>query len=439
MTNKNIFCNAPWFELQIYWDGGLGFCSQANHRLYSDEEKEKYNVANMSIKEWHNSEIMQKVRMQMFEDQRNTICRRCYYEEDHSDSSRRQRCNQKSVIFTRTNFKESYEQSPHYKRFELSRINDGSFTDLPKDIHMDLGNYCNLTCKMCRPEASSRIASQYVQWGIKEAKKYVGTNWTANEEVWTRVLNEIADLPDLTNIHFMGGETLITRRFEDLVDFMIERKRFDLCFSFVTNGTTFTPSLLDKLKKFGRVGIEVSIESLTEHNAYQRQGTDTALVLENLQKYLSYCNGTNITLTVRPSISALTIGYYPSLLRYCFEHKLMVKGTLVSSPEFLSVLVLPDEVRKNYQQSYKDLLTEFELDKVDHTIDYNESDLNQLNRIMKNQIIQCLYLLSEPRLPNGDELLTKMVEWCRKWDTVHGYDALALYPELKDEFIARGY
>jgi sulfatase maturation enzyme AslB (radical SAM superfamily) len=61
---------------------------------------------------------------------------------------------------------------------------------------------------------------------------------------------------------------------------MIARGRTDLNFSFVTNGTVFNENLLNKLKQFNRVGIEVSIETVTEHNAYQRQGTDTALVLE---------------------------------------------------------------------------------------------------------------------------------------------------------------
>ena len=46
----------------------------------------------------------------------------------------------------------------------------------------------------------------------------------------------------------MGGETLLTDRLEDLVDTMIEHKRFEICFSFVTNGTVFRLELLNKLK-----------------------------------------------------------------------------------------------------------------------------------------------------------------------------------------------
>ena len=36
MTDKNIFCNSPWYELHIYWDGSLGFCCQEAHKLYDD-------------------------------------------------------------------------------------------------------------------------------------------------------------------------------------------------------------------------------------------------------------------------------------------------------------------------------------------------------------------------------------------------------------------
>lgn len=437
--NKDIFCNAPWYELQIYWDGSLGFCCQEDHQLYSEEVKEKYNIANMSIRDWYNSKPMQTARLMMFKDTRNSVCRRCYNEEDHSDTSRRHRSNQKSVIFTRTNFKESYEQSPGVDNFEQTRTNNGSYNNLPLELHVDLGNYCNLSCKMCNPKASSNIAAQHVKWEIKGADKFIGTDWTRDQALWDRVLDELANIPNFKNIHFMGGETLITRRFEDFIDYMIDCKRFDLNFSFVTNGTTFNASLLDKLKKFQRVGIEVSIETVTEHNAYQRQGTDTQQVLANIQRYLTYCDGSNITLTVRPAISLLTIGNYHTLLRYCHRHQLIVKALLVSTPKFLDVKVLPNAVRQSYSKQYYQLMEDLNLSAVDAGIDYNESDPNQIDRIIKNQIDQCITLLNSPRLPLADQLLDELVPFCRRWDNVHGYSAVELYPELAQEFLDRGY
>ena len=439
MTSQRIFCNSPWYELHIYWDGGLGFCCQEDHRAYPAEQNQQYNISRMTIREWYNSEPMRQVRTGMFSDSRSSICRKCYHEEDFSATSRRHRSNQKSVIFTRSNFKESYEQSPGHNKFEHSRQNQGDYDGVPIDLHIDLGNYCNLTCKMCGAHASSSIAAQEVKWGNLAAAAYIGSDWTRDEAVWQRVIHELADIKDLRNVHFMGGETLITKRFEDFVDFMTERGRFDLNFSWVTNGTTFNESLMKKLSRFKRIGIEVSIEATTAHNAYQRQGTDTELVLANMERYMSYCDDANVTLTVRPAISLLTIGYYDTLLRYCLEHKLLVKGLMATNPKFLDVRILPDYVRVGYQRAYRRLAADYRLENIDHSVDYNESDPNEYCRVIANQVIQCLNLLEAPRLPNSDALMTEMVAWCRKWDTVHGYDALKLYPELKEEFVNREY
>jgi sulfatase maturation enzyme AslB (radical SAM superfamily) len=438
VTDKNIFCNAPWYELQIYWDGSLGFCCQEAHKLYPVNLSNYYNVSCMSIAEWFDSNPMRQARLGMLGSSLNSICQRCYHEQKFNGTSRRHKCNQKSVIFTKTNFANSYEQSPGYAKFESSRADQGAYDGLPIDLHIDLGNYCNLACKMCRPEASSVIAAQEVKWGNISAKQYVGTDWTRDDVVWNRVLNELANIDQLNNIHFMGGETLITKRFEDFVDYMIARGRTDLNFSFVTNGTTFNESLLNKLKQFKRVGIEVSIETITDHNTYQRQGTDTALVLENIQRYLSHCNGTNITLTARPAISALTIGNYHSLLQYCLEHKIMVKSLWVTRPTFLNPQILPKSIRSQYVNNYKNLIQEYNL-KDDHSIDYNESDPNQLSRIILSQIDQCLNMLSQDQLPDSEQHLKDMVAWCQKWDNVYGYNARELYPELTEILNQYGY
>lgn len=438
MPDKSIFCNAPWYELHIYWDGSLGFCCQESHKLYSELDHVKYNVSNMSIADWFDSKPMRQARFLMHGNSPVSICRRCQSEETYSGSSRRHRCNQKSVIFTRGNFNESYQQSPGFDKFEHSLNNQGAYNGMPVDLHIDLGNYCNLTCKMCNPKASSSIASQHVKWGIEDAKQYIGTDWTRDESTWNRVLSEIANIEKLNNVHFMGGETLITKRFEDFVDFMIDCKKFNLNFSFVTNGTTFNESLINKLKNFQRVGIEVSIETLTEHNAYQRQGTDTKQVLANIQKYLDHCNNTNITLTLRPAISCLTIGSYCTLLEFARDNKLLVKSLIVDVPGFFNPAILPVLIKQQYLVKYHKLRND--LDSLPTRAQgFNEDDPNNYQQIILNQVNQCINLLSSPAPDNADQLLNELVTHCRRWDTVHGYNALELYPELAGEFEQRGY
>jgi sulfatase maturation enzyme AslB (radical SAM superfamily) len=422
VPNSNIFCNTPWYELHIYWDGSLGICCQESHKLYDDNS---YNIATTTIAEWFNSDPVRHFRQGVLGDRPVSACSRCYQEESVGGNSRRIKSNQKSVIF-RQAFEDSFEQSPGKQHFDFAGTTDTH----PIDIHVDLGNYCNLACKMCNAQASSVIASQEVKWGIESSRQYLGTDWTRDNKTWQSFLQQLLQIPGLNNIHFMGGETLLTKRFEDLVDHMIAHNRLDVCFSFVTNGTTFQPELMNKLKKFRRVGIEVSIETVDEHNAYQRQGTDNALVLANLERYQAMCNGTNITLTARPAVSALTIGYFPGLLQFCLDHNLVVKSLLVNTPKFLDAAILPHTVKQQYLEHYQPLVNR--LHHIQVPVDYNASDPHNHALIVKEQVQMCMNILTQPAPPDAEQQRQLMVEHCSKWDKVYGNDARALYPELAE-------
>lgn len=433
MANQNVFCNTPWYEAHIYWDGSLGICCQESRKLYSDST---YNIKNMSLSDWFNSAPVKDFRLQVLSDTPTDLCSRCYAEEHHGGTSRRHRSNQKSVIFTRTAFDDSYKQSPGYPHFSLSEATGATGT-YPIDLHIDLGNYCNLACKMCHSQASSSIATQYVQWGFTEHKQFLGSDWTKDSVVWNRFLNELLTIPKLKNIHFMGGETLLTGRFEEFVDFMIANERFDLSFSFVSNGTVFKPKLLDKLKNFARVGIEISIESTTVHNDYVRQGTNTVEVLSNINKYREFCNGTSISLTLRPAISALTIGYYHTVIDYCLTNKFLIKSLLVITPDYLNVNILPDAIKQQYLTHYYNLLDA--VAEVDASTDFNESDPNNYVASIKIQIQQAISVLTAPTPKNQDKLLANMVSMCKRWDKEYKFNAIELYPELKEIFEKYGY
>ena len=434
--DQQIFCNTPWYEVHIYWDGSLGICCQESHKLYRTNQTQ-YNIATMSIQDWFNSEPVRKFRTDISGGTRLSECQRCYQEEDLDGNSRRLKSNQKSVIFTRTAFKDSFVQSPGYQHFLYSDQNQGHTRTQPIDLHVDLGNFCNLACKMCNPRASSTIASQQVKWGIESSRQYLGTDWTQDPEVWHNFKQQLLATPNLNNIHFMGGETLLTARFEDLVDTMIEHRRFDLCFSFVSNGTVFRPELLDKLVQFRRVGIEISIEAVDEHNAYQRQGTDTDLVLKNIKRYHGWCNGTSITVALRPAPSILSIGYYTGVLQYALDHRLVVKSNLCYNPRFLSAEILPADIKQQYLDRYQDFLTQ--LQDVSIASDYNASDPNNWRSAVKHEAEMCMTILQTPTPTDSESQLADLVRHCERWDRVYGYNARELYPEFDSILERYGY
>ena len=436
--NQNIFCNTPWYELNIYQDGRLGICCAEHHQLYDESENDRYNIKNMSISEWFNSKPVTDFRLAMLKNQKHSACTRCYHDEMFGYNSKRLDGFQKSAIFTQEAFIDSVEQSPGYSHFVYAAKNQGKTLTKPIDLHIDLGNHCNLACKMCNQEASSTIALQNYKWGNKDAKRFIGTDWTRDQDVWSKFKNELLQIENLNNIHFMGGETLISKQFEDFIDTMIENKRFDLCFSFVSNGTIFNPILLEKLSKFRRVGFEISIETIDEHNAYQRQGTNTESVLSNIQKYLSYCNGTSITVALRPAPSLLSVGYYVPLLQYALDNKLIVKSNLVYKPDFLSASVLPADIKKMYAKEYKKFLKELN-DTNNNNQDFNPADPNNYRLSIKQQVLLVLNVLTSPAPANSEELLQELVAHCKKWDNVYNYNARELYPEFAEILDCYGY
>ena len=431
MPKKQIFCNTPWYELHIYWDGSLGICCQENHKLYKESDSQ-YNISCMSIADWFNSEPVRNFRTQVLSGIPATACRRCYVEEQFGGNSKRIKSNQKSAIFVQA-FEDSFEQSPGRQHFNIS----GLTSTQPVDIHIDLGNYCNLACKMCNSRASSMIASQEVQWGIETSRQYLGTDWTKNPQVWNSFLNQLLEIPGLNNIHTMGGETLLTDRFEELVDHMIAHNRFDVCFSFVTNGTVFKPRLLQKLSKFRRVGIEVSIESIDAHNSYQRQGTNTDQVLANIEQYQSLCDGSSITVTIRPAVSLLTIGYFPELLQYCLDKNLIIKSLLVNTPRFLDAAILPQSVKDLYLEKYQLLFAQ--LSEVQVPGYYNASDPHNHVIVVKEQIQMCMNILKTSTPIDTNQLYSELAAHCQRWDQLYKYDAKQLYPELTLVWEQHGY
>lgn len=427
MANSKIFCSAGWYDLHIYWDGALGICCQESRRLTTDP---KFNIANTSIQEWFNSEPARNFRMQLLGDAPLDLCSRCYIDEQRGGQSRRYNCNQKSVIYNQS-FNASFEQSPGRKHFNIS----GLTTTHPVDLHIDLGNFCNLACKMCNAKASSKIASQEVKWGKVESQSLIGTDWTRNQKVWNSFKQQLLDLTNLANIHFMGGETLLSSKFEDLIDFMIAHKKFNVGLSFVTNGTIYNLDLLKKLAKFRRVGIEFSLETVDAHNAYQRQGTVLDLALHNLKKYQAFSNRTSITVTLRPAVSVLSIGYYHTLLRYALAEKLLIKGQLVNEPKFLDPIILPKDIKTQYLAEY--LALREALPSI--PLDYNASDPNLYISTIAHSTNLVINTLSAAQPADSDAQLEKLVEHCRRWDSVYSLDARALYPEFSKILDQYGY
>ena len=390
----------------------------------------------MPISKWYRSEPMRLARIAMFSDEKMDMCSSCWHQEQFGRTSRRHKSNIKSVIF-KQEFDNSYCQSPNYNTFNSSAIT-GETTQMPLDLHIDLGNYCNLACKFCCPDASSKIASQYNKWDAL-GNEIIAVDWTKDDNVWNGFIDQLLKM-DIQNIHLMGGETLITPRFEDLVDSLLNAKRYDVCISFVTNGTSFNKGLMDKLSNFKRVGIEVSIETLTKHNEYIRQGTTNSIVVDNIHKYIEIASNSSIDITIRPAVSLLSIGYYHTLLQFCLDNQVLLKSNNVirevgwKSSKCLDVRLLPNKVRNLYKKNYIKLLDNINADEL--IDDFNESDSHNHKGVIRDECIKCIALLDSDM---EHDLYPDLIELLQRWDKVYKLNAMELYPELSELLMEYNY
>jgi len=65
MANQKIFCNVPWHQTHLYWDGSYGACCNESQKLPNQDA----NISDTSVIQWHNSDSMQQFRERILGDE----------------------------------------------------------------------------------------------------------------------------------------------------------------------------------------------------------------------------------------------------------------------------------------------------------------------------------------------------------------------------------
>jgi len=420
MANQNVFCNVPWTNLHVYWDGSFGACCSEKHAPHTNLEK--YNLKRMTVSEWYSAEPMQLMRAKIKTENPLSQCIGCYREESVGYESRRIKENFKSVIFTEQAFDRSYLQGPMYEIFESDEI-----TRQPIDWHVDLGNECNLACKMCNPRASSRISSIFTKWQLIDQS--ANQNWTQDPVAWQNFLDSIMSVPNLNRLHFMGGEPLLNKRFPELLDFLLENRRQSISISFVTNGTIMNQGLVDRLKRFRSCDIEISIESVEANNHYIRQLSDTDTVLDNI-KLLHAQQTDQFHVVLRSVPQLLNINNYHRYILWAWNMGLPIQGIPLINPRYLQVSVLPFEFRQTLVQNYQTVKDQISPDNIVGLS--TGRNVGVLGTTLRRECDAMIRMLQQPEPENVAELRVELAKWLQRWDQEFGLNAHDFYPEYRE-------
>jgi MoaA/NifB/PqqE/SkfB family radical SAM enzyme len=144
----DTFCVLAWNHLQIAPNGTVKMCCIAGGDLHKDGRP--LNVYVDDYDDIWNSDYMRDARRGMAEGERISPCMRCFNEEDTVGVSRR------------TTMNNIWRDIDPASLIGEARANDWRVLDRPGFLQLNMGNLCNLGCRMCSSQYSSRIASDAV-------------------------------------------------------------------------------------------------------------------------------------------------------------------------------------------------------------------------------------------------------------------------------------
>lgn len=318
---SDSFCIYPWINLRIFTTGELSPCCMINTNIS--------NLSQTSIKDAYQSDIMKQLRQSFLSGEYPSACSSCWNEEAVGKPSMRQRAKHK--------FKEIYYRLDYQKE----DINNLQLFDL------NLGNACNLGCKICSRNSSSTIAEQdHINGEIStvefQSLKH-SVKWAESKEFWDQLLEVVQNIKYLD---LYGGEPLMSKMHFDFLKKLIDLDvAKNIKIDYNTNGTIYSEKFFDLWNQFKEIKLSFSIDDIGDRFEAQRVGAKWDQVCENIKKYNSRRSEKFVT-EVFPTINIQNVYWLPELLEWIetqeFDHRAF---NVLHQPQSYNILSLKPQAK----------------------------------------------------------------------------------------------
>lgn len=367
--NKSTYCVNPYINLSIHPSGVAKPCCMSNKNYRSNTGKEYLHETSITDL-WTGFD-----RKQMIEDLNSGIkipeCSSCWKEEDAGKESKRLRDN---------------------KEYETLNLDENMY---PVVADFQLGNLCNLKCRICRPMHSSAWMIEEANYDPAGRKQYLeNITWknikksfdANNDGFWKDILNL---LPNVTRLDFAGGEPFYIEKHWDII-----RKCVDEGWSknqylhYNTNGTIFPEKHIHLLENFQTVDIQISTDGIYKKFEYLRDLSVWAEVEKNIEKFLQFGNQSknDWRFSMCLSISAYNVFDFYETFEYYSRRGFGIYVNLVHDDR--SIAVLPKTIKQKIAEhlnSFKNSSSERWILERDMVCNYmlNNDRENQWDKFVK--------------------------------------------------------
>ena len=351
MDNKlpQNFCILPWTGLEVQPNGTVKPCCMYKDTL-KKENGQEYLIQQDKFKDIWESDELSTIRKRFLSGTQPRGCHRCWMEELSGKASKRVRDNSK--------YKHLINEEIIWKE------------SAPRYLDLKLGNICNLKCRICSPQYSSKWIAEQKKYdkidGI--AKDYDRLDWPEKSEVFWNNIETL--IPVLEHLDFTGGEPFMIKEHLDLLQKIIKQGHaHKISLHYNTNGTQLPLDALDNIfPHFKYVDVHFSIDGVGKQFEYQRHPAKWDQVLTNLQGWKVY-ESHKLDLTICHTVNIFNAFYLPEFVDWTEKFGMKIYLNTLHEPKHYSITTLPHFLKEVVK---------------DRLLDYNYKGFNQVIQFMEN-------------------------------------------------------
>ena len=379
---SKTFCIAPWHDTHIVTDGGFKGCCVMSQgplkgRFHTDG---KPVTISDGIRAGINSDTAKELRLASLNNEWHPECKRCMDEENSGMKSMRQ------FYDERWSEKFSYDDALNVTDIQTGDVPE-DFTPFYFDIQ--LGNLCNLKCRICSPLVSSSWIPDYQKlmkkgksWEQNYApgrapiriehvhgKQYNVTPdpfaWANSDEFWEK-MSEIKSSID--HLYLIGGEPMmIHRHFKFLKECVESGDSKRMTLQYDTNLTNLPQNVMEYWKEFKVLEIGFSIDGMGPELEYMRHPVKWDHMLKNINRLEQFAKeNDNVKLTDSVTVSIYNVLHILDYIewkikagKYEFDymwqrHPKHFGVHPLHGPDFLCVKTIPLNAKKIITQKYEE-------------------------------------------------------------------------------------
>lgn len=210
------------------------------------------------------------------------------------------------------------------------------------------GNVCNLKCFMCSENYSTALGAERTKLNFIDSYQEID-----NVDA---CIDTIRNLPNLTEISFIGGEFFLTKKNLEILDLIIEKQ---LGVRVVTNGTILLPEHMSRLKQIPKLRLQISIDGIGDSYEFMRYPAKWNVVEKNIHHIKNDLKHAQINFNF--VVQLLNIQHMIPTIDYANKLRIPIRLTNLVSPAWMTWEVLNDQEKIQLVNGLDNQLNQYRL------------------------------------------------------------------------------